>query len=100
MTLLDLIQGLPGARTVGDAAIEVAKVTSDSRAVGPRDVFVAIKGLRSDGHAFIPTAIAQGAAAVVVEHEQPGLSVPQVIVPRAAVALGVLTARELGDQRA
>ena len=97
MTLNDLIHGLPGARLVGDAAVPVGKVTSDSREVGPRDVFVAVRGLRSDGHAFISTAIANGAAAVVVEHEQPGLAVPQIIVPSGAAALGVLTARELGD---
>ncbi len=97
MTLHDLINGLPGARLVGDAAVEVAKVTSDSREVGPRDVFVAVKGLRSDGHAFIRAAIENGAAAVVLETEQPGLAVPQIIVPSGAAALGVLTARELGD---
>ncbi len=97
MTLHDLIHGLPGARTVGDAAVEVGKVTSDSREVGPGDVFVAVKGMRSDGHAFISTAIEKGAAAVVVEHEQPGLAIPQVIVSSAAAALGVLTAKELGD---
>lgn len=100
MTLRDLIQGLTGARLVCDpaeASVEIAKVTSDSREVGPGDLFVAVKGLRSDGHAFIPVAIEKGARAVVVEREQPGLSVPQVVVASGAVALGVLIARRLGD---
>ncbi len=97
MTLRDLIDGLTGARLIGDGAVDVSKVTADSREVGKGDVFVALKGMRSDGHAFVPTAIEKGAAAVVVEQEQPGVSVPQVIVPAGAAALGVLVAKSLGD---
>ena len=99
MMLRDLLAGLTGARVQGDAGISVASVRSDSRAVTPGDVFVAIRGIRSDGHAFVATAIAQGAAAIVVERELADVpaSVVQVIVPSGAVALGVLIARSLGD---
>ena len=97
MTLRDLIDGLTGARLVGDASVEVARVVSDSRAVARGDVFVAVKGMRSDGHAFVPAVIAQGAAAIVVETEQPGVTIPQVIVPSGAIALGVLVGKALGD---
>ena len=71
MTLRQLSQDLP-AEVAGDAdvtAIDVRAVHDDSRKVGPGDVFVAVKGLRSDGHAFVAQAIEQGAAAVVVERE-------------------------------
>ncbi len=97
MTLHDLIDGLTGARLIGDASVQVAKVTSDSREVGAGDVFVAVRGMRSDGHAFVTTAIERGAAAVVVEREQPGLAIPQVVVASGSLALGVLVARALGD---
>ncbi len=97
MTLRELIDGLPGARVVGDSAVTVKAVRDDSRKVEAGDLFVAVKGLRSDGHAFIAKAIELGAAAVVVEHEQPGLAIPQVVVPSAAKALGPLVARALGD---
>ncbi|MBA3465203.1 MAG: UDP-N-acetylmuramoyl-L-alanyl-D-glutamate--2,6-diaminopimelate ligase [Deltaproteobacteria bacterium] len=97
MTLRDLIDGLTGARLIGDGAVEVAKVTADSREVGRGDVFVALKGMRSDGHAFVRTAIEKGAAAIIVEQEQPGVSVPQVVVSSGPTALGVLVARSLGD---
>lgn len=50
----------PGARTV-------AGLVYDSRRVQPGEVFVALKGLRSDGHDHLPQAIAQGAAALVVD---------------------------------
>ncbi|MDB4961519.1 MAG: UDP-N-acetylmuramyl-tripeptide synthetase [Myxococcales bacterium] len=99
MTLRDLIDGLQGARVIGDDAGEVRAVRSDSREVQPGDVFVAVRGIRSDGHAFVTTALERGAAAVVVEREDaaPGSKVPVVVVPNGAVALGVLVGRALGD---
>ncbi len=97
MTLHDLIDGLTGARLIGDASVQVAKVTSDSREVGAGDVFVAVRGIRSDGHAFVSTAIERGAAAIVVERLQPDVTLPQVIVGSGSRALGVLVAHALGD---
>jgi len=103
MTLQDLIAGLHGARVIGDASsaagVEVRSVQSDSRAVEPGDVFVAVRGMRSDGHAFLQVAIERGAAALVVEREDaaPVGKVPVIVVPSGAVALGVLVGRALGD---
>jgi murE/murF fusion protein len=97
MTLRQLIDGLAGARLIGDRDREVRGVRADSREVAAGDVFVAVRGLRSDGHAFVATAIDRGAAAVVVEREQPDCSVPQVVVPSTSRALGWLVARSLGD---
>jgi UDP-N-acetylmuramoyl-tripeptide--D-alanyl-D-alanine ligase len=45
----------------------------------PGDYYVAIRGERYDGHRFIPQALEQGAAGLVVEHdpaEFPGVAVP------------------------
>jgi murE/murF fusion protein len=97
MTLRQLIEGLAGARLIGDAEVPVRTVRDDSRQVEPGDVFVAVRGIRSDGHAFVQTAIERGAAAVVVEHEGPGVAIPQVIVPSGRRALAELVARSLGD---
>jgi UDP-N-acetylmuramoyl-tripeptide--D-alanyl-D-alanine ligase len=44
-----------------------AGITSDSRAVKPGTLFVALKGESHDGHAFVDRAVAQGAIAIVVE---------------------------------
>ncbi len=102
MTLRQLIEGLASARIVGDAGVDVRAVHDDSRQVGPGDVFVAVKGMRSDGHDFVATAIEKGAAAVVVERETEmrGVKVPQVIVPSTTKALGALVGRSLGDPAA
>jgi murE/murF fusion protein len=99
MTVRDLIAGLDGARVLGDAAAEVRAVRSDSREVDAGDVFVAVRGLRSDGHAFVEAAIERGAAAVVVEHEleRGAKGVVQIVVPSGAVALGVMVGHALGD---
>jgi murE/murF fusion protein len=96
MTLRQLIDGLPGARLIGDDTAEIRGVRDDSRAVEPGDVFVAVKGMRSDGHAFVATAVERGAVALVVEHEVDA-KVPQIVVPSTANVLGWLVARSLGN---
>ena len=87
MKLSDLVRTIPGARLLG-ADVEVRAVTADSRTVGAGALFVAVRGRRSDGHAFVATAVQRGAAAVVVEAAIEGLAVPQLIVPDGARALG------------
>jgi murE/murF fusion protein len=99
MRLGTLIDGLPSTRVVGSADVEVRAVRADSREVQPGDVFVAVRGIRSDGHSHVAAAVERGAAAVVVEREV-DVKVPQVIVPSGAVALGHLVARSLGDPAA
>ncbi|MBM4169771.1 MAG: UDP-N-acetylmuramoyl-L-alanyl-D-glutamate--2,6-diaminopimelate ligase [Ignavibacteria bacterium] len=49
--------------------VEVMSVQYDSRKVGKGDCFVAIRGLDTDGHRFVPEAIAQGASVVVLEDD-------------------------------
>ncbi|MDP9018260.1 MAG: Mur ligase domain-containing protein, partial [Candidatus Eremiobacteraeota bacterium] len=39
----------------------------DSRAVKDGSVFVALRGLSTDGHRFVPDAIARGARVIVME---------------------------------
>ena len=47
--------------------MDVNAIDFDSRNITKNDVFVAIKGLVSDGHEFIDTAIEKGAIAIVCE---------------------------------
>jgi UDP-N-acetylmuramoyl-L-alanyl-D-glutamate--2,6-diaminopimelate ligase len=49
---------------------DVRRVVQDSRQAGPGDLFVAVRGMRVDGHEFAPTAAARGAA-LALEHPVP-----------------------------
>lgn len=51
---------------------QAARVEIDSRKVRPGDVFVAIKGERFDGHAFVADAFKNGAVAALVSRMVPG----------------------------
>jgi UDP-N-acetylmuramoyl-L-alanyl-D-glutamate--2,6-diaminopimelate ligase len=76
-----LVAALPGARVAGALPPTVDALASDSRAVRPGMLFVALRGERTDGHAFVRDALARGAAAVLVEHElDADLHVPAIIV--------------------
>lgn len=66
--LSDLLnQAALEAETLGNAAVEITGITSDSRQVKPGSLFVAIIGNKVDGTQFIQAAIMAGAAAILVE---------------------------------
>lgn len=52
---------------------EITGVAHDSRNVRPGDIYVAVRGAKHDGHAFIQDAINMGAAATIVDREQASL---------------------------
>lgn len=97
MRLSQLLQHVEVHESHGDLAVEVGQIRFDSRQVQAGDVFVAVRGVQSDGHQFIDKAIENGAAAIVCE-ELPGLfnsaiRIPQsVIVKDSAEALGLMAA--------
>lgn len=55
---------LHNAPAAGLGGVEISAVSADSRQVQPGTLFVAVPGLRVDGHRFIPNAIRAGATAV------------------------------------
>ncbi|HWW94700.1 MAG TPA: Mur ligase domain-containing protein, partial [Vicinamibacteria bacterium] len=96
MTLGDLLLRLPGAEFQGDPRLVVTGVTHDSRRVGPGSLFVAIRGMVTDGNAFVEAARKKGALAVVSE-APPSPGGPWIRVRDARVALAALSAAVLGD---
>jgi UDP-N-acetylmuramoyl-tripeptide--D-alanyl-D-alanine ligase len=65
---LTAVAGALAAQARGvDALPEFAAVCTDTRALRPGDLFVALRGERFDGHAFAAEALARGACAVVVD---------------------------------
>ena len=81
----------------GDLSRTVAGATCDSRQVRPGDVFCAMKGEMTDGHEYIPQALARGASAVICEKAvelPPGL--PWVAVNDAYRAFGLVAEMACG----
>jgi UDP-N-acetylmuramoyl-tripeptide--D-alanyl-D-alanine ligase len=95
----DLVR-LTGGRllTRSDRAIRGAAV--DSRLVAPGQLFVALPGEHTDGHAFVADAVARGAAAIIVTRPlaHPA-TLGDVTVVRVADALAALGAIAAGWRR-
>lgn len=92
--LSEILRQTPVREVFGDGECFVGGLTYDSRAVKPGDCFFAVRGTQADGHAFIPAAVAAGAAAVVCEQlpADPAPGVTYVAVPDSAGAMADLAA--------
>ncbi len=92
--LSEILRQTPVREVLGDGERPVGGLTYDSRAVKPGDCFFAVRGTQADGHAFIPAAVAAGAAAVVCEQlpADPAPEVTYVAVPDSAGAMADLAA--------
>jgi UDP-N-acetylmuramoyl-L-alanyl-D-glutamate--2,6-diaminopimelate ligase len=77
LRLDDLAAGLVPHTAPLPGAVE--GITADSRAVSPGMVFAALPGARVDGRAFIPAAVAAGAAAILAPE---GTAWPGGVPPR------------------
>ena len=65
--LRDILTSVQPLQTAGDTSVPVSALVIDSRKAAPGAAFIAIRGTASDGHQFIDTAIAAGAAAIICE---------------------------------
>lgn len=85
--------GTASEATGGEASapFEADGVAFDSREVADRDLFVALRGERTDGHRFVGQALARGASAAMVDHS------PESLAPPAPLLLVVDTADGLRD---
>lgn len=76
-------------------------ITCDSRKVRPGFLFIALRGARDDGHAFISEAVSNGAAAILVDRawfeENGGSSVPAIVVKDALSAMAPVSAAFYGN---
>jgi len=89
MTLAEAAVLLGG--TMGGADQRFERVSTDSRTLKPGDLFVALRGERFDGHAFLAVVAERGAAAALVDQQAKGpFPLPTVIVEDTRDALGAL----------
>jgi len=92
MTLAQAHALLPGSVLVGDGATRFERVHSDTRTLRPGDLFVALRGERFDGHAFLAQAQAAGAVAALAESGLGTATLPGLRVGDTLAALQQLAA--------
>ena len=95
MRLSEAARAIGGELRGEDRAFE--GVSSDTRALAARSLFVALKGERFDGHDFLGQAAAQQAAgALVQDTAKLPAGLPAVVVEDTRLALGTLAAHWRG----
>src|SRR5690606_34062595 len=67
-------------------------VSTDSRAIQPGQLFIALTGPRFDGHEYLDEVAARGAVAALVERAVDDAPIPQLVVEDTRKALGQLGA--------
>ena len=74
------------------ADCEFLGVSTDSRSIGKGDLFVALRGEKFDGHAFVAVVAKSGAAAAMVDatFDATGMVLPLIVVHDTRLALGAL----------
>lgn len=96
MNLKKILLGLEGIKAKGEIDREITTIENDSRKVTQGSMFFAIKGFSTDGTAFIPKAIENGAKVILVEEgsvDLKTLDIPQdvtlLVVPDARYAMAI-----------
>jgi UDP-N-acetylmuramoyl-tripeptide--D-alanyl-D-alanine ligase len=88
----DQLASWTGGRWSRPPAGPLSGFSADSRRLQPGQVFVALKTGRRDGHDFVGQARAAGASAALVEFENRGDDLPQLVVSDPLAALQAIAA--------
>jgi UDP-N-acetylmuramoyl-tripeptide--D-alanyl-D-alanine ligase len=80
LTAAMVAEATDGRLVSGDPSQAFAGVATDSRAIAPGTLFIALRGERFDAHVFLAEAIRGGATGVLVESVPDGLPRATVIV--------------------
>lgn len=83
LTVREIVAVTKGTLIGGEPDRGVGSFSTDTRTLQPGDLFIALKGKTFDGHAFLPQALARGAAGCVISSPPeiplpPGFGVIQV----------------------
>jgi UDP-N-acetylmuramoyl-L-alanyl-D-glutamate--2,6-diaminopimelate ligase len=98
-SLQDLIYKAGITDVIGTTSVEISFVCFDNRKAGKDSLFVATKGLHTDGHNYIDSAIDKGAIAIVCEElpEKYRNGVTYIKVTNSSVALGHIASNYFGN---
>ena len=92
--LKDILYNVALQSVQGTTDVRINSIKYDSRIVDKNDVFIAIKGMHSDGHLFIEKAIENGASVIVAEFlpENKIKNITYVEVESSSLALAFMAA--------
>lgn len=98
MTFSELITFCNPISLIGQKPNEIGLLCQDSRKVTPGDIFIAIRGLTSDGHDFIKKAVENGATVIISEEKSKDIdNVAQIIVNDTRSLIGRLAQKLEGS---
>ncbi len=84
----------------GLEGIEFTGVSTDTRSIGPGQLFVALRGENFDGHGFLQMARDCGAVAAVVDEADASVDLPQLVVSDTVNALAQLAGGNRNESNA
>ncbi|KHE71596.1 Mur ligase family protein [Halobacillus sp. BBL2006] len=90
--LNELLKSIHVLEAWNEKNLDITGLAYNSRSVQPGNVFVCIKGFKTDGHTYIPEAVTNGAAAIIVEdYQEDWKEIPQYRVEDSRKALAALS---------
>lgn len=95
-TLLGAVQV---KEVTGNTGLQITDLACDSRKIIAGSMFVAVNGVTTDAHQYIPDVISKGAVAIVCEHlpEKTEDDITYIVVENSASALGFLASEWFGN---
>ncbi len=99
MRASEVFNRIPTLETHGTLETEISGIVFDSRKVTSGALYIAVKGVVTDGHAFIANAVDKGASVVVCEifPEQLKENITYIKVKNSAKTLGQLASNFYGN---
>lgn len=97
--LSHLIKNLEVLEVIGEIDKNIVDLQSDSRKARKEGLFVAVRGVNTDGHKYIPVVASTHVGAIVCEDLPASLEkdVTYIRVPNSAIALGKLASNWYGN---
>lgn len=99
MKLKELLHAIPVIQVEGSIDVEVTSLCFDSRKASQGALFVAVRGVHTDGHLFVSQVVEQGTEVLIVE-ELPAVladGVTYVLVNDSSYVLGLVAANFYGN---
>ncbi|MBQ8451338.1 MAG: UDP-N-acetylmuramoyl-L-alanyl-D-glutamate--2,6-diaminopimelate ligase [Clostridia bacterium] len=97
MKLYKLLKDI-NCRTIGNLSIDITGLYHKDTEVKEGGLFFCLRGTRVDGMSFVLSAIKNGAVAIVVEQELPGLfGITQIITKNSREAMSLISSKFFGS---